>query len=299
MTFYSMALGLLELTSPLVFEAKFKKSLQDCLECYMTMFRVYFPRREAFFGIVEKVVGFLHLYLNHAPKDASEFIGKHRKVLALYYKVHSNAPALAEMAKIVKLEDIVGIELDQDDQDQPSDSLIDSNSNDNDTVLISGSSNFIANDHANIQDNVRKLTGNLQTALNETENELVEVLNMIKFCSQSLPGILPHFAQDISCLISHDSKIVRNHAYELFVRMLRFDPNMSSQLIIPFIGCLECNDASVASHALEKLPDVAPLAQEHLATILGTAFNLGLYSNLEVANPIIDTLTLLNSLSGY
>ena len=54
-----------------------------------------------------------------------------------------------------------------------------------------------------------------------------------------------------------------------------------------------------AGHALDKLPDVAPLSQEHLATMMKTAFNLGLYSTLEVNHPICDTLTLLNSLSGY
>ena len=56
---------------------------------------------------------------------------------------------------------------------------------------------------------------------------------------------------------------------------------------------------SISGHAMEKLPDVAPLAQEHLETVLNTAFNLGLYSNLEVVNPICDTLTLMNGLAGY
>ena len=55
----------------------------------------------------------------------------------------------------------------------------------------------------------------------------------------------------------------------------------------------------ISGHAMEKLPDVAPLAQEHLETVLNTAFNLGLYSNLEVVNPICDTLTLMNGLAGY
>lgn len=105
MTFYSMALGLLELTTPLIFEEKFKNSLQDCLECYMTMFKNYYARREAFSGMIDKVVGFLHLYLNHAPQEAGKFIKGHRKLLAMYNKVLTNSPALTEMAKIVKLEE--------------------------------------------------------------------------------------------------------------------------------------------------------------------------------------------------
>ena len=139
----------------------------------------------------------------------------------------------------------------------------------------------------------------MQSAKNSDENELVEVLGMIKFCSQSQPGILPYFMEDFCSLISHDSKIIRNHAYELYVKLLRFDPNLSHQLIVPFIGCLESNDAAIAGHAMEKLPDVAPLAQEQLETVLNTAFNLGLYSNLEVVNPICDTLTLMNGLAGF
>lgn len=104
---------------------------------------------------------------------------------------------------------------------------------------------------------------------------------------------------DLSNLISHTSKVVRIQAYELFLKLLRYDPQMSHQLMVPYLGCLESNDPAIAGHALEKLPDVAPLAQEQLAAIMKTAFNLGLYSTLEVNNPICDTLTLLNSLSGY
>ena len=205
-------------------------------------------------------------------------------------------------------------------------------------LLFSGSSKFVMNEQLSIQDNAKKLATKLQTALSD-ENELAEVLGMIKYHSQSQSGVLPFFMEDFCTLISHETKIVRNIAYELFVKLLRFDPNLSQQLIVPFIGCLESNDASIAGHAMEKLPDVAPLAQvnilqkkiksfkrkscflkkksefffqicslkiyflkifkEHLETVLNTAFNLGLYSNIEVVNPICDTLNLMNGLAGY
>ena len=48
------------------------------------------------------------------------------------------------------------------------------------------------------------------------------------------------------------------------MKLLRFDPNLSQQLIVPFIGCLESKDASIDGHAMEKLPDVAPLAQVNI-----------------------------------
>ena len=82
MTFYSMALGLLELCVPRIFDAKFTKPLEDCLECYMSMLQAYYARREAFSGLTEKFVAFLHIYLNHAPKEASAFLAKYRNILA-------------------------------------------------------------------------------------------------------------------------------------------------------------------------------------------------------------------------
>ena len=164
--------------------------------------------------------------------------------------------------------------------------------------FISGSSHFVSGEKLRIQASARKLSNTLQNALND-EAELAEVLSMIKVCSQSQTAILPYFQEEISSLISHDSKMVRNHAYELLLKLLRFDPTLSQQLIVPFIGCLESNDAQIARHAIEKLPDVAPLAQEQLESLLNTAFNLGLSSNLEVVVPICDTLNLMNGLAGY
>ena len=70
----------------------------------MTMFKNYFARREAFQGLTEKVIGFLHVYQNHAPQDASEFIKTYRSLLAMYYKASTNSPALTEMSKIIKLD---------------------------------------------------------------------------------------------------------------------------------------------------------------------------------------------------
>ena len=73
----------------------------------MIMFKKYFARRDAFSGLTEKVVGFLHIYLNHAPQDASEFVKTHRPLLAMYYKAQkaqANSPALTEMSKIIKLD---------------------------------------------------------------------------------------------------------------------------------------------------------------------------------------------------
>ena len=276
MTFYSMALGLLELTTPHVFDTRYTVALKECLDCYMSMLDNYFPRRDAFSGLVEKVVGFLHLYLTHAPKVASEFIGRHKKTLAQYWKAQANSPALTELANIVRLEDL-----------------------DEEVVHLSGPPNFTSQEHINTQESAGKLAANLQTAMdNGDDQELLESLNMAKLCSQTHPGVLIYLCQAVSSLISHDSKNVRNLAYDLYIKLLRHDPNLSRTMSESYINCLQSDTPNIAGHALEKLPDVAPLAQEQLHTILSTAFSLG-HSNLEVVNPLCDTLTMLNSLSGY
>ena len=45
--------------------------------------------------------------------------------------------------------------------------------------------------------------------------------------------------------------------------------------------------------------DGIDLFQEELNTILGTAFTLGLYTNIGVSSYISDTIAVLNSQAGY
>jgi hypothetical protein len=55
----------------------------------------------------------------------------------------------------------------------------------------------------------------------------------------------------------------------------------------------------VALSAIEKLADFSPLLQEHLPALLGTAFSVGIYSNLDVAAFIADTIANINAQKGY
>ncbi len=55
----------------------------------------------------------------------------------------------------------------------------------------------------------------------------------------------------------------------------------------------------MALSAIEKLADFSPLLQEHLPVLLGTAFSVGIYSNLDVAAFIADTIANINAQKGY
>ena len=81
--------------------------------------------------------------------------------------------------------------------------------------IFVGASNYSQSEQISIQDNARKLVAQLQSVATD-EHELLEVLNSIKYgngpspiCAQSHPAILVYFVQDLSNLISHDSKSVR------------------------------------------------------------------------------------------
>ena len=203
MTFYSMALGILELTSPHLFADQYRSALEDCLDCYMSMFNNYFVRREAFSGLFDKVLAFLHAYLTYAPKEASIYIAKQRKILAQYTKTQTaNSPALIELGKIVTLDT-------KTDDENPN-------------VHLSGASTFLAKEDLSTQESAGKLAVSLQSALSAGDHqEILESLNVIKLCSQTHCGVLTYLSEPISSLISHDSKNVRNVAYDLYLRLLR------------------------------------------------------------------------------
>ncbi len=277
MTFYTMALGLLELTSPYVFQEQHKADLQESLACFMAMMKAYFNRREAFSGFVEKIVSFLHLYLEHNAQDGSQFVRQHREVLAKYHQVFPQSQALKQLAQVLQLSVKEG-----------------------EASETASTSTYCRSEKANAEIQARQLLATLDAAvIVNDENELAEILNQVKLTSQALPQILKFFAEDVGNLLSHETKTVRNIAYDIFVRVLKAEPTSSRDLADAYIGCLESHDPAVINHALDKLADVAPLMQGELSTIMRKAFSLGLYSRMNVSHSISETLILLNNLSGY
>ena len=111
-------------------------------------------------------------------------------------------------------------------------------------LSLLGASNYTQSEKSNVQENARKLGAQLQNAGND-EHEILEVLNSISKGSLPQPSLLTHFVQELSNLISHESKNVRNQAYDLFLKLLRHDPTISHQLMVPYLGCLETNDPAI------------------------------------------------------
>ena len=54
LTLFTILLGLLELTRPLVFLAQHQTSLEDALACYMDMLDAFLYKRDSFIGMIDR-----------------------------------------------------------------------------------------------------------------------------------------------------------------------------------------------------------------------------------------------------
>ena len=54
LTLFTILLGLLELTRPLVFLAQHQSSLEDALACYMDMLDAFLYKRDSFIGMIDR-----------------------------------------------------------------------------------------------------------------------------------------------------------------------------------------------------------------------------------------------------
>ena len=133
----------------------------------------------------------------------------------------------------------------------------------------------------------------------ESEEELAAILQDLKHCSNVKPGLLVPMIEELRDLISHSSRVIRTAGYELILRLMRHSPNHCADIIPSYIAALEASDQCIILSALEKLPDISPLAQDKLTSIMQVVFCLGLYSNMTVTSYIIETISVLNAQAGY
>ena len=56
LTLFTIVLGLLELSRPQIFLARYIKHLEDAMGCYMDMVDAFLFKRDSFFGIIDRLV---------------------------------------------------------------------------------------------------------------------------------------------------------------------------------------------------------------------------------------------------
>ena len=293
MTFYSMMLGLLELMVPFVFSSGNKEALQESLLSYFEMMSAYYARKDSMSGLVDKFMGFLHRYIENTPEVAVPFIrklGSKNNLFLEYRRGFPNLVSLTQMCNIIDFNDM-SAEPEHEEQMEGKDYF----------TRSSGASRYTTTENTNMVIEAERFLNaiNMAVGIQESEDDLVTTLQELRHSCSVRPGILLPMIGELTNLIGHTSRNVRSLAYELILKLMRHSPKSSCDIIPAYIAALEASDQGVVLSALEKLPDISPLAQEKLTSILQVVFCLGLYSNMTITSYITETISVLNAQAGY
>ena len=290
MTLYNMMLGLMELLSPFIFSPEYKLALQESLICYFEMMNSYFLKKDSFSGLIDKFIVFLHTYIEHQPLDAIPFIqlqGSKSNFMS-YQAALPNMHSLRQLCSIIDFRE-ESVQLDTVGKMEIK-RLLNS----------TGVTKYRASERATLVIEADRFVNAISMAgSRESEEELLATLQELKHSCTSKPALLLPITEELTDLIRHQNRMIRTIAYELVLRLLRHSPNTSSDIVPSYMAALESPDQGVVISALEKLPDIAPLVQEKITSIMQVAFCLGLYSNLTVTSYISETISVLNAQAGY
>lgn len=290
MTLYNMMLGLMELLTPFIFSPEYKLALQESLICYFEMMNSYFLKKDSFSGLIDKFIVFLHTYIEHQPLDAIPFIqlqGSKSNFIS-YQAALPNMHSLRQLCSIIDFRE-ESVQLDTVGKMEIK-RLLNS----------TGVTKYRASERATLVIEADRFVNAISMAgSRESEEELVATLQELKHSCTSKPALLLPITEELTDLIRHQNRMIRTIAYELVLRLLRHSPNTSSDIVPSYLAALESPDQGVVISALEKLPDIAPLVQEKITSIMQVAFCLGLYSNLTVTSYISETISVLNAQAGY
>jgi integrator complex subunit 1 len=273
MTLYNISLGVLELLKAFVFRPEYAEALDSALHCYFDMLSSYFNRRDSIYGLIDRFVTFLHDYLSQQPQRAVTLILNEGQMLPDLQRAMPNVQSLKQLVACVNFGS--------------------SSSSSSGTM----GSSFIPQIKQNAAKEAGLIRASLATAV--ADEEVVSTLLELNGISVGKPQVLEHLVDEINTFIAHPYKNVRIQAYNLMIKYLRYTPKDSGDVINAYITCLESSDHSVATSALEKLPDISVLAQEQLSVVLQTVFCLGLYSNMNVAQYLTETINVMNMQAGY
>ena len=231
---------------------------------------------------------------NQTRIDAIPFIrkqGSKNNLLRDYHIALPNLQSLVQLCNVIRINDETATAREQAGQMEGA-----VNSHD-----ITGVTRYTIVENMNLAKEAERFINAIGIAVgaHESEDDLTTTLQELKHLSLVRPALLLPITEELTELIGHTSRNIRSTAYELILRLMRYSPKCSTDIVPAYIAALESSDPGVVVSALEKLPDISPLAQEKLTSILQAAFCLGLYSNLAVNSYIIDTISVLNAQAGY
>lgn len=319
----------LELLQPYMFDDIYKQDLQAILTSYFSFFRHHSNAKEAY-HILIKFVELLQNYINNNPSSALGFIEHHVGILMeLGSKFHSLAALhkLVQGIALLQHKSSAPTELNAENENSKQEFDLEEHGATKQNNATTSTENELSDAGTNsVGSTVGDFNnrGAVSFAISSSyhkSNVSPHFLNLIKIIKHSsmeeaILGPLQEiesltskrfsflnelFDRLLELIFSHSAQI-RSNAFILLIRHLKHNPGRSDLnrcTLNAYIQCLRDDNSSVAATAVDNLPEMTLLLQEHAFEILAVAFCLGVKSRLNTSIQIKRVMQTIMLQYGY
>lgn len=287
MTLFQQVLGLVELLQPQIFEEVYKQALQQILTCYFHLFNNHGGTRDLF----PLLCRFLEVLLAYTQRDANialTFIEQHTHVIQeLSYELKHLAPLQQILQGVSLLKhkttkpapaEPEGTFKTEENDAKPSTSLAVSTRMDTDNTGAAAVMLTPLNKYQTAPITFTKLINEI---LRRTGDDVLGPLQELETFTNKRNFPMDAIFERLLTLISSSTSGIRNSAYVLLIRCLKFNPgciSTNSHVLVIYLACLRDKDTAIALSALEYLTEMVICLQEHAAEILRDVFEMGIKS---------------------
>ncbi|EDV37526.1 uncharacterized protein Dana_GF11361 [Drosophila ananassae] len=313
----------LELLQPTIFEDAYKNEIQNTLSCYFNFFKHHSSVKEAS-QMLNKFVQMLQAYINYNPSSALLFIEQYVGILMELADKYATMGKLQILVQAVALlqhksssaseldDEEVKYEYELDEQpsvskpvvfEEPMESIppagLDATGSRSSSSVLTLSS-YSRSNYTDISPHFLELIKTIKQA--NTEDVVLGPMQELECLTSKRFVFINELFERLLTLIFSPSAQIRSIAFIILIRHLKHNPGNSDINLCTlnaYIQCLRDENSSVAATAIDNLPEMSVLLQEHAIDILSVAFSLGLKSCLNTGHQIRKVLQTLVIQHGY
>lgn len=318
----------LELLQPTIFEDAYKNEIQNTLSCYFNFFKHHSSVKEAY-QMLNKFVQMLQAYINCNPASALLFIEQYVGILmelAAKYTSLGKLQVLVQAVALLQHKSTSASELDDEEVAKNEYELDESSAaascSSKPVVVVDEPMDMNPPPPAPLEtrgsSSVLTLSSYSRSNFTDISPHFLDLIKIIKLSNTEDVVLGP--MQELECLTSKrfvfinelferllnlifsPSAQIRSIAFIILIRHLKHNPGNSDINLCTlnaYIQCLRDENSSVAATAIDNLPEMSVLLQEHAIDILSVAFSLGLKSCLNTGHQIRKVLQTLVIQHGY
>jgi integrator complex subunit 1 len=293
LTLFTVHLGLLELARPHLWLPSCQQSLEAALGCYIEMVQAYFPRRDAFYYTIDRLVQLLASWQaagGAAATRAAAFLSRHAATLL---RLHS-APGTCKMESLRGLAAGLAPAL----HARPAEEA-----RHREDAAPRPAARALPEP---LEPDLVRLLADLQAA---EPDRLLPLLQELQGAANPRPAVLGHFQDELTYHLSSPQAQVRGLAYTLVLKQLKQQPGCWASVLPAYKAALGSGQEDRVEAALQHLPEFAVLAQQKVSSVspslppqagelLAYVFRLGIYSNVAATQHINAAIARLNMQAG-